>query len=228
MNILNPDPLSAAHRIGIDIGRVLIEPTDESGSADTSFLSGSEARALSTPPAPCAFEAVARIVRHVDGRAWLVSKCGPRIESLTRRWLDRHAFFERTGLAREHLRSCRARPEKRTHAEELRLTHFIDDRLDVLDPMRGLVPGLILFGHQPAGVAAPDGVTPALDWPSVLAVLGLVEDAQELRRDVLGEPDAVGRQVEDVPGLGHRARVDAQDDGRPMSRADAARDSDSR
>jgi len=193
----------ASHRIGIDIGRVLLGPTREDGGADTSFLSGSDERALSSPPAPGAFEAAARLAERTGGNVWLVSKCGPRIQDLTARWLERQGFWACTGLDREHLRFCLRRPEKRVHAEELRLTHFVDDRLEVLEALRGLVPSLVLFGHQRA--PAPEWVTPALDWPSALVALGFVEDGEELRRNLTDQPDAVGRERERVAGARHRA-----------------------
>jgi len=39
-------------RLGIDIGRVIIGAVDDSGRADTSFLSGTLERAMETPPTP--------------------------------------------------------------------------------------------------------------------------------------------------------------------------------
>ncbi|WP_129777985.1 hypothetical protein [Peristeroidobacter soli] len=34
------------------------------------------------------------------------------------------------------------------HGRELGITHFIDDRIDVLQAMRSVVPNLYLFGPQ--------------------------------------------------------------------------------
>jgi hypothetical protein len=92
--------------LGIDIGRVIISAADSSGQSDTAFLSGSDERALETPPSPGAFEAITELVPAFEGRVWLVSKCGPRIQALTRRWLERQGFFRRTGLPPEQLRFC--------------------------------------------------------------------------------------------------------------------------
>ena len=70
-----------------------------------------------------------------------------------------------TGVPRDHVRFCRKRHEKADHAKEIGLTHFIDDRLDVLEHLRGLVPQLILFGErQPE---TPPWVFGATDWRSV-------------------------------------------------------------
>ena len=87
--------------LGIDIGRVIIGAAASSGTADTSFLSGSDEAALSTPASDGAFDAIAELTRAFAGRVWLVSKCGPRIQQLTRRWLQRQSFYERTGVRQD-------------------------------------------------------------------------------------------------------------------------------
>lgn len=157
--------------LGIDIGRVIIGAADQSGSADTSFLSGSEEAALSTPASPGAFEAIAELTRAFGGRVWLVSKCGPRIQRLTRRWLTRASFYERTGVRQDRVRFCLKRPEKRDHCAAIGATHFIDDRLDVLENLRGLVPRLYWFGHQARGTAGPEWAQHVHDWPATRTLL---------------------------------------------------------
>ena len=157
--------VSETARLGIDIGRVLMCPTRDDGRPDTSFLGAGDADALDTPPAPGMFDVVPALVHLFDGRAWLVSKAGPRIEALTRRWLEHHRFFERTALHPSHLRFCRRRDEKRAHADELALTHFIDDRVDVLQHLRGAVSCLALFGVQTAPV--PDWAIHVPDWATL-------------------------------------------------------------
>lgn len=155
--------------LGIDIGRVIIGPVDNVGRADTSFLSGTPERAMQTPPAPGAFTAIARLAEAFDGAVWLVSKCGPRVQAKTRRWLDHWRFWTATGIAPDHLRFCLERRDKALHCHELGVTHFIDDRLDVLAHLRGFVPCLYLFGHQKA--PAPSWVMPVVTWPAALAAV---------------------------------------------------------
>ncbi len=134
-------------RIGIDIGRVIMAPVKD-GKADTSFLSGSLERAMETPPSPGAFDAVRDLVELFDGEAWLVSKCGKTVQDKTKRWLRHWDFYGETGLRPENLRFCLKRPEKAGHCKQLKLTYFIDDRLDVLEHLEGIVPNLYLFGEQ--------------------------------------------------------------------------------
>lgn len=154
-------------RIGIDIGRVIIGPVVD-GNADTSFLGSSLEEAMLTPPADGAFEAIAELCGQFEG-VWLVSKCGPSIQEKTMAWLRHHRFSARTGVPERNVRFCRKRPEKAIHARKLSLTHFIDDRLDVLTHLREIVPHLYLFGEQER--PAPDWVIPVLTWPDVLEAL---------------------------------------------------------
>jgi tRNA(Leu) C34 or U34 (ribose-2'-O)-methylase TrmL len=149
-------------RLGIDIGRVLIDGPSHPDGGDTAFFNGDEATMLATPEMPDAVETIAELVSRFDGRVWLVSKCGPKVQERTLRWLDGHDFYGRTGMDPEHVRFCRQRPEKRIHCEQLRLTHFVDDRRDVHEAIRGVVQYHYLFGPQPHGV--PDYVQHAPTW----------------------------------------------------------------
>ncbi|MBI2048098.1 MAG: hypothetical protein HYT27_03075, partial [Parcubacteria group bacterium] len=85
-------------------------------------------------------------------RVFIVSKCGPRVEKKTREWLAHHHFFERTGILREHVRFCRMRHHKAPLCHELGITHFVDDRLEVLGFMT-TVPHRFLFRGRPHEVA---------------------------------------------------------------------------
>ncbi len=138
-------------RLGIDIGRVIINGPAHPGG-DTAFFQGDEATMLATPEMPGAVESIARLVRLLNGRVWLVSKCGPRVESRTRQWLAGHDFYRRTALPPEHVRFCRARADKRVHCEELALTHFVDDHPEVHAALRGAVDYQYFFGPQTAPV----------------------------------------------------------------------------
>ncbi len=146
-------------RIGIDIGRVLI---DGGPGTDTAFFGRSEADAMATPEVAGPFAAVARLVDRVGGRVWLVSKCGDRIRARTRAWLAHHDFHARTGLPDDHIEFCRLRPEKATICARLGITHFVDDRPDVLLAMTGQVPHLSLFGAN----HAPRGLVAVPTWPA--------------------------------------------------------------
>jgi hypothetical protein len=142
-------------RLGIDLGRVIVG--DGGGRTDTSFIGGTDDDAMRTTPIDGAFETIRELFSRFGGRVWIVSKCGPRIEARSRRWLAHWRFHEATGVLESSLRFCRERREKADHARKLGLTHFIDDRQDVLRHLEGVVPHRYLFGPQrepaPAGLA---------------------------------------------------------------------------
>jgi hypothetical protein len=156
-------------RLGVDIGRVLIDGSSHPGGGDTAFFQGDTATYLATPEMAGAFEAVARLAALVDGRVWLVSKCGARVEGRTRDWLAHHRFAERTGVDQGNLRFCRRRPDKARHCAELGITHFVDDRPDVLTHLDGIVGHRFLFGPQTS--APPAGTVPVADWVRAEAAL---------------------------------------------------------
>ena len=151
-------------RLGVDFGRVIHGGAVEDGEEDedTVFLSGDMAAAMSSPATEGVYEAMPRLVERFAGQAWIISKCGERTEEKTRRWLDRHRFYDRTGLPRGNVRFCRRRADKAVICAELGITHMIDDRLDVHLAIRELVPNRYLFGPQRGPV--PDWVTHVRTW----------------------------------------------------------------
>lgn len=61
-------------RLGVDIGRVIINGPAHPGGGDTAFFTGDEAALLATPEMPGAVEVITRLVACFQGRVWLVSK----------------------------------------------------------------------------------------------------------------------------------------------------------
>lgn len=157
--------------LGIDIGRVLIAPGGCGGKEDTSFIEGTLEEALRTPPMDGAFDAVKQLVEAFERRVWLISKCYPRVQDRTRRWLDHHGFYDKTGLRRDRVVFCLERPQKAGHCERLGIEYFIDDRLDVLEAMRGKVPHLFLFGPQRHPVPDLSWLAKVLTWSLALPVV---------------------------------------------------------
>jgi hypothetical protein len=170
-------------RLGIDIGRVIIDGSNHPSGDDTTFFKGGIENALSTPPVIGAFDAITRLCEIFDARVWLVSKCGDRVRGRTEQWLTHHRFFETTGVPATNLRFCRQRPEKAIHCAELSITHFIDDRADVLGALEGIVPHRFLFGPQSR--PARPGVSHCPDWDVAEAavlrsIVRPVDDADRL------------------------------------------------
>ncbi|WP_067479871.1 hypothetical protein [Actinomadura hibisca] len=156
-------------RLGIDFGRVIHGGPLAPGGADTAFLSGSFEDAMASPATDGAFEVLPDLVARFGGRAWIISKCGERVQRRTLAWLDRHDFYERTGLRRGNVRFCRKRSGKAGHCAELGITHMIDDRDEVYRVLEGIVPYRYLFGPQPDGVAG--GTRNPLGWAETVEMI---------------------------------------------------------
>ena len=153
---------STEPRLGVDFGRVIHGGAAISGEEDTVFLDGDVEDAMRSPATAGTFEVLPGLVARFGGRVWVISKCGERIQRRTLQWLERHDFYDRTGIAPGNVRFCRKRGDKAGHCAELAITHMVDDRLDVHHALRGLVPNLYLFGPQPA--PPPDWVRPVRTW----------------------------------------------------------------
>jgi hypothetical protein len=126
--------------LGVDIGGVLIDRVAD--GTDTSFFSK---RYLETPAVPDGFETLARLARERFGeRVHIVSKCGPTIQAKSKEWLAHRRFTEITGVPLERVHFCRTREEKAPICKRLLVTHFIDDRYDVLSYVK-TVPYRFLF-----------------------------------------------------------------------------------
>ena len=157
-------------RLGIDIGRVIIDGSSHPDGGDTAFFQGDEAVMLRTPEMDGAFDAIRQLVDVFDGNVWLVSKCGTRVQERTSRWLEHHQFPERTGVALDNRRYCRERSQKRGICAELEITHFVDDHPDVHRAIRGVVAHQYLFGPQRHEI--PDYVEWTQSWADVLTAIG--------------------------------------------------------
>lgn len=115
--------------LGVDVGGVLIDRVAD--NTDTSFFSD---RFLETPAVADAFDTLAHLVRaRFGGRAHVVSKCGQRVQQKTVLWLAHHRFHDIVGIPPDRVHFCRQRRDKEPICARLRVTHFIDDRLDVLE-----------------------------------------------------------------------------------------------
>jgi hypothetical protein len=174
---MTTDLLPVAPRLGVDIGRVIIDGDHHPSGDDTAFLKGGTEEMLRTPPVDGALDTLARLVRLFGGRVWLVSKCGPRVQDRTRQWLVHHRVHQHTGIPPSHLRFCLRRADKALHCAELAISHFVDDRVDVLVALAGIVPHRYLFG--PYGIPQlPPGIQPTPTWADVeTAILAALDQA---------------------------------------------------
>lgn len=158
-------------RIGLDIGGVIMNRGG--GNSGASFR---DETYLAVPPIDGAFEGLAALVDSVfHGRVALVSSCSEDAERKTWDWFEHFDFYHRTGVRRENVRFCRLRPEKAAICAELGITHFVDDRSEVLSHLAALEL-LYLFAPSAAELEAasalPRRVIPVAGWSELLAELG--------------------------------------------------------
>ncbi len=141
--------------------------------SDTSFFGS---RPLETPAVPDAFDAIAALVMGpFEGRAVIISKAGPRVSSRTVQWLRHHRFHEITGISPAQVNFVRARKEKADVCRTTGVTHFVDDRLDVLASLTTVSHRFLFVGGLGTGRSAPGdvpaGITLGLSWKQMAAAI---------------------------------------------------------
>lgn len=128
--------------LGIDIGGVITAGGNEMFTENF----------LAVQAMPDCFEAIKRIVAQRFGeRVYLVSKCGSRMQQKSMEWLRHHKFFDLTGVKSDHVEFCKDRSGKAPICARLGITHFVDDRLEVLSHLTS-VSNLYLFQPKPSEV----------------------------------------------------------------------------
>jgi len=122
---------------------------------------------IAVPPMDGAFDALRELRRAFGGRVWIVSKASHDTELWTRQWLRTHRFAEATGIVARDVHFVRDRAVKRAKCRDLGITHFVDDRRENLEMLRGEVPHLFLFG----GVSDDPGIQAVVGWADARRLL---------------------------------------------------------
>lgn len=152
--------------LGLDVGGVLVDRVAE--QSDTSFFGD---RPMDTPAVAGALEALPHLLELFEGRVYIVSKAGPKISALTRQWLGRHGAVGADAIPSEHLHFVRKRPEKAPICARLGVTHFVDDRVDVLTALT-TVEHRYLFtgglGHHDPPTHPPGWATVVDSWAALV------------------------------------------------------------
>ena len=121
-------------KIGIDLGNVIIG----GGGEDTQFFTD---QYLSTPEVEGSWQSLNALKK--EHELYIISKCGPAVEEKSLRWLDANGFY--LPLKPHRINFVRKRHLKAPMAQALELDIFIDDRLDIIESMEGIVKYPILF-----------------------------------------------------------------------------------
>ncbi len=154
--------------LGVDIGNVIIN----NRLNDPEVVKVDEAVYASFPPSEGVFESLKTLNDYFDGEVYLISKCTEWAQIQILAWLKAHDFYTKTGIKPEHVNFVRQRNEKDAVCIKLGVTHFVDDRLEVLGYMVESTSNLILF--QPDQEEVKEfkqflpKVTVANDWNEVV------------------------------------------------------------
>lgn len=167
--VIDTRALERPRALGIDIGGVLVDRVAE--DSDTSFFGD---RPMDTPLVAGSLEAVQALIEMFEWRVYIVSKAGPKIAELSRAWLGRHGFVGPEMIPPSQVHFVRKRPDKADVCERLGITHFVDDRLDVLDHLvtvdrRFLFTGGL--GAQERAREVPESVIEINHWSRIVSLL---------------------------------------------------------
>jgi len=158
--------------LGIDIGMVLIGERNLAVNVDDP---GFPAAYLAREEVDGAIEAVVRLARErFGGHVCVVSKRSRQTRPLAVRWLiDRH-FFTRVGIGIDDVHFCETREGKAPICKALGVTHFVDNRLEVLSHL-STVPNRYLINAEEEEVARFVDhlplVTRVASWQGILDLL---------------------------------------------------------
>ena len=128
--------------LGVDIGNVIINfrLMDKRNRDDW------QEKYVASPPVDDVFDSLKILnSEKFKDNIFLVSKCNEEAEFLIKIWFEKRDFFTKTGIKPENVFFCRERHEKEKICRENNITHFVDDRLEVLSHMVGKIPNLFLF-----------------------------------------------------------------------------------
>ena len=129
--------------LGVDIGNVIIDHRAIKDSKDESWWNEKHPM---IPATEGVFDCLKKLNdEKIFTDIFLVSKLKEEHDKRTLYWLEVNKFFEKTGIKPGNFFFCRERSDKEKICRDNNITHFVDDRLEVLSYMIGAVPNLYLF-----------------------------------------------------------------------------------
>ncbi len=154
--------------LGVDIGNVIIN----NRLIDPEVKEVDEAVYAAFPPSEGVFNSLKPLNDYFNCEVYLISKCTEWAQEQILLWLKAHDFYTKTGIKEANIYFVRQRHEKDGVCRKLGITHFIDDRLEVLSHMIESTPNLILFQPNDAEVKEFEQFLPkvsvAKDWVEVV------------------------------------------------------------
>lgn len=148
-------------RIGIDIEGVIREKIAKPRTIDGY---------LAATPLKNSVKSINVLVKlYGSANIFIISRCPKYAEDVILKWLDNQKFFNDIKFGRSNVFFCREQADKAPIAKQLQLTYFIDDRIDVLNAMKGIVANRILFtgGSNHGDKVVSDDIIILDNWDSV-------------------------------------------------------------
>ena len=105
--------------IGIDLGGTIFSKTNEDTKEQEIYIF------------PNSFKILSKIVEKFDN-VYIISRVNSQQRERSLAWLNSSEFFKKTGISPNNLFYCFDRRDKAIFGKALELTHFIDDRPEVL------------------------------------------------------------------------------------------------
>jgi hypothetical protein len=157
-------------RVGVDFGGVILDIRDSSPHDNSTAL---------LPAMPQTIEIIATMVELLSPQnVFIVSKAKTDMQPRNLFWLDAKNFYARTGFLPGNIHFCRETRDKGPIVNRFRITHFVDDRLDVLQCMTSPPDGsirksyLLGTGHRyPTDNPRPGHCQAVDDWSTIVESL---------------------------------------------------------
>lgn len=151
--------------LGVDFGGVLCSRFTEDAAGYADY-----------PPIDGAFEALKKLEGGFGKNIFIVSRASIDLRFHILKWLGAHHFCKATGISFDRVHFCERRKEKVEICQEREITHFIDDRTEVLEHLlKAGVKHLYLFQGRPDEMEERTHVLPKLrqvaSWEEVLVEL---------------------------------------------------------
>lgn len=154
-------------KFGIDIGNVIINFRLTNSQSEENYSN--------IPATDNSFNTIKKLSVLFEGRIFLISKCKELNENKILSWLKNNDFYNKTNVNEKNLLFCKERNEKAAICKTLKITHFIDDRIEVLSHMISIVPNLFLYKPEPTQIIGYEKFLTAVikinNWKDVIGFL---------------------------------------------------------
>jgi hypothetical protein len=155
--------MSTLPSIGVDLGNVIID--HKNFGTTENYVLTQDYNLI--PPVTNALEALRKLneSRFMD-RVFIIYNASEIIDSKIFGWLNYNDFFRQTGIDKGHVLRSNTGRKKNLFCKNMQLTHFVDDRLEVLNCLMGLVPNLYLLNGQWEEIKKHGGVVHHVNFTS--------------------------------------------------------------